>query len=152
MNGGAFDGGRLSDNDRELHRFYKTLLNFTLGSHALMGEYREIHSFNREQTEWYNDRVFSYVRWNESKRLFSHLKVESGEQLIIVTNFDASDKYGFELQLPEDLVENWNLAYGTYTLNDQLSDRSLELQVKNGKAETRVDIDPLESLILHVIH
>ena len=136
MNGGAFDGGGLSQEEKELREFYVRLLNFTLRSHALTGEYREIHSHNRTHTEWYSDRVFSYVRWKE------------GERLIIVTNFDANDNFGFDLQLPEELVRTWNLEDGTYTLDDQLGDRTLELLVASGEARMRVDIAPLESLIL----
>ncbi len=138
INNGAFDGGQLTEDEKQLRGFYGKLLNFTLNSEALTDEYREIHSHNRNHTEWYNDRLFSYVRWKDDERL------------IIITNFDAIDRFGFELQLPEDLVETWNLKDGTYPLKDMLSDRTMELQVKNGKAETRIDIDPLESLILAV--
>lgn len=138
MNGGDFDGGQLTGEEKDLRKFYRRLLNFTLKSQALMGEYREIHSHNRSQTEWYNDRVFSFVRWKDEERL------------IIVTNFDAGDTFGFVLQLPRDLVETWNLHEGTYVLDDQLGECTMELQVKNGKAETRIDIAPLESLILRL--
>ena len=57
-----------------------------------MGGYREIHSYNRRDTEWYNDRLFSFVRW------------KGDERLIIVSNFDPDDTFGFELQLPEEVV------------------------------------------------
>ena len=103
-----------------------------------MGEYQEIHSFNRTHTEWYNDRVFSFIRWKEDERL------------IIVANFDANDSYGFELQLPGDIVEAWNMLDATYTLKDLLGDRTLNLQILNGVAKTRIDIEPLESLILSI--
>ena len=138
MNGGVFDGGQLSDNEAELRDFYKKLLNFTLKSQALMGDYREIHNYNRRHTEWYNDRLFSFVRW------------KGDERLIIISNFDPDDTFGFELQLPEEVVQNWELTEGIYSLEDQLSKRILELSVKDGKAETRVDLKPLESLILKI--
>jgi hypothetical protein len=138
MNKGAFDGGNLSKKEKELRDFYKTLLNFTLNSKALMGKYHEIHSFNRALTEWYNDRVFSFVRWNEDERL------------IIVVNFDTNDSFGFELQLPGGIVETWNLHEGSYTLKDMLRDHTKTLVVKDGKAVARIDIEPLESLILSV--
>ena len=128
LNGGAFDGG--------LREYYSKLLNFTLKSRALMGEYREIHSFNRENTEWYNDRVFSFVRWKDD------------EHLIIVSNFDANDTFGFELQLPADLFRAWNLSDGNYKLTDHFSGRNMELSVSGNMAKTRVDIAPLESYIL----
>ncbi len=138
INNGAFDGGQLTKKEKKLRDFYRILLNFTLESQALMGEYREIHSHNRTHTEWYNDRVFSYVRWKNSERL------------IIVSNFDAKNTFGFELQLPCEVIEAWNLEDGIYPLKDVLSDRHLELQVKDAKANTRVDIKPLESLILNL--
>jgi glycosidase len=138
MNDGAFDGEKLFGKEKDLRDFYKTLLNFTLNSKALMGAYQEIHSLNRAQTEWYNDRVFSYVRWKEDERL------------IVVVNFDANDSFGFELQLPGDIVEAWSLHEGSYVLKDMLGDRTLNLRVINREARTRVDIEPLESLILSI--
>ena len=136
MNEGKFDGEALSDEEYELNEFYTTLLNFTKNSKALMGEYKEIHSFNRENTQWYNDRVFSFVRWKGEDRL------------IIISNFDANDSFGFELQLPGEVIQAWDLQKGEYTLKDQLSDASLKLILSGEKAETRVDLNPLQSLIL----
>lgn len=139
MNGGAFDGGQLTPEEKELREFYRRLLNFTLRSPALTGEYREIHTHNRHYTEWYNDRVFSFVRW------------KGDERLIVVANFESSDGFGFELQLPGDLVGRWGLAEGNHTLVDQLHGRQLSLKVADGKAATRIDLQPLESLILALI-
>ena len=36
------------------------------------------------------------------------------EQLIIISNFNAENTYGFELQLPEDLVEKLQFEDGDY--------------------------------------
>jgi len=138
MNQGKFDGALLSDQQQDLNEFYTRLLNFTKNSVALTGEYREIHNFNREHTQWYNDRVFSYVRW------------KGDEHLIIVSNFDAKDSFGFELQLPWEIIEAWKLEEGNYVLEDQLSDTKLELHVREGYAESRIDIEPLRSYILQL--
>lgn len=138
MNEGKFDGAGLSDTEKDLHEFYTTLLNFTLSSEALMGEYKEIHSFNREHTMWYNDRVFSYVRW------------KGEERLIIIVNFDASETFGFDLQLPEELINLWNLQEGKYALRDQLSNETVTMTLTEEKAATRIDIQPLQSLILQI--
>jgi glycosidase len=139
MNKGAFDGGLLSDKERELREFYKQLLNFTSKSAALCGQYQEIHSHNRQHTEWYNDRVFSYVRWKEEERL------------LIVCNFDSRDSFGFNLNLTQDVVQAWDLQEGNYALKDQLGGQSQELIVKDGKAETRIEIKPLESFIFRLL-
>lgn len=151
MNGGKFDGGQLTPEEKALREFYRKLLNFTRNSSALMGHYQEIHSFNRSHTEWYNDRVFSFVRWQEGERMLSYIRSKESERLIIVANFDASNSFGFSLQLPPDLVAAWNLQDGTYTLGDQLDDRTMVLTVEKGHAAVRIDIDPLESLILKVL-
>lgn len=150
INDGAFDGGQLSREEKELRNFYKKLLNFTQSSHALMGEYREIHSYNRAHTEWYNDKLFSYVRWSEGERIFSYLRTKQSEKLIIVVNFDPVNSYGFDLQLPREIVVTWNLQDETNALDDVLSERNLELQVNQGNAKVRIDLEPLESLILKV--
>jgi len=138
MNGGEFDGAGLSNTEKGLHDFYTTLLNFTMSSEALMGDYKEIHSFNRENTMWYNDRVFSFARW------------KGEERLIIVVNFDASETFGFDLQLPEELINLWNLQEGKYALRDQLSNETVTMTLTEEKAATRIDIQPLQSMILKV--
>jgi glycosidase len=136
MNEGAFDGGQLTSEEKNLRAYYKHLLNFTRNSQALTGEYMEIHSFNRSHTEWYNDRVFSFVRW------------KGEERLLIVCNFDAVETFGFDLQLPAEIISAWDLKKGNYPLKNILGDQTLELIVSQGKASTRIDIAPLESLIL----
>ncbi|MCK5068620.1 MAG: alpha amylase C-terminal domain-containing protein, partial [Bacteroidales bacterium] len=138
MNGGKFDGATLAKDEKELHDFYSTLLNFTINSTALTGDYREIHSHNRAHTEWYNDRVFSYVRWKGEDRL------------LIVCNFDADDTFGFELQLPLEVISSWGLQNGEYVLKDQLSDLTQKLSISEGNGVTRIDLQPLQSLILQL--
>lgn len=138
MNHGRFDGGGLTADEMELRDFYSRLLNFTLQSEALTGQYREIHLYNRARTEWYNDRVFSYVRWKGSDRL------------LIVANFDALSRFGFDLEIPSEIIRAWKIREGRFGLQDQLSDRTLELIVSDGSGRVRIEIDPLESLILKV--
>jgi glycosidase len=136
MNDGKFDGAGLTPDEQELRKFYSTLLNFTKSSEALTGQYREIHSHNKASTEWYNDRVFSYVRWKGEDRL------------LIVCNFDASDTFGFELQVPSEILHTWGLQDGEYVLEDQLSDHEQKMTISEGSGLTRMDLQPLQSFIL----
>ncbi|MBV7269539.1 alpha-amylase family glycosyl hydrolase [Winogradskyella luteola] len=139
VNDKKFDGGQSTKEELELRDFYKRLLNFTINSSALMGEYQDIHWYNQQNTEWYNDKVLSFARWSDT------------EQLIVVSNFNADNNYGFELQLPEDLVSKLKLQDGEYKLKDQLyNEYSSILKVENGKAQARIDIKPLESFILKI--
>ena len=139
VNNKQFDGGQSTSEEINLRDFYKRLLNFTINSSALAGNYQDIHLYNQQNTEWYNDKLLSFVRWSDD------------EQLIIVSNFNAENTYGFELQLPEDLVERLKLNNGEYQVEDQLYHTySSTLKVENGKAKVRIDIKPLESFILKI--
>ena len=136
VNDKKFDGGQLSNEEKALRNFYKTLLNFTINSEALMGNYKDIHYYNREHTENYNHRVLSYARWSAK------------EKLVIVSNFDANDTYGFELKIPEDLISMWLLKDGVYRMRDQLtSNKELKLIVEDGLGKMDVKIKSLESFI-----
>lgn len=63
----------------------------------------------------------------------------------------ANDRFGFELQIPSEIIEAWSLQDGNYPLKDMLSDRTMELLVIDGKTITRIDIEPLESFILSLL-
>lgn len=139
VNDKKFDGGQLTKEEDNLRDFYKRLLNFTINSSALMGDYQDLQHYNHQHTEWYNDKVLSFARWS------------ADEKLIIISNFNADNTYGFELQLPEDLVQKLQLKDGEYKVKDQLYNTyTSTLKVKNSKAEVRIDIKPLESFILKI--
>ncbi len=139
VNNKQFDGGQSTEDELALRDFYKRLLNFTINSSALMGNYEDIHLFNRKNTDNYTDKVLSFVRWSDS------------EKLIIVTNFDSEKSYEFNLKLPEDIVETWNLEDKTYQLEDQLYHLyKPTLQVQNNSASANISLKPLESFILKI--
>ncbi len=107
MNNGAFDGGQLSEEEKDLRDFYKRLLNFTINSDALMGEYAAIHDYNRKKTAEYNDKIYSFTRWSEN------------EKLIIVTNF-SNDSVTFDLNVPDSVLQRMKIPKGNIELEDQL--------------------------------
>lgn len=139
MNNKQFDGGQLSESEKELRDFYKRLLNFSISSSALVGKYQDLHLFNRKNTERYNDKVLSFVRWSDS------------EKLIIVSNFDAEKGQEFHLKIPKVLIENWKLSNGNYTAEDQLYQKyKTKLQIEKGIGSLHLQLKPLESLILKI--
>ncbi|MBL85881.1 MAG: alpha-amylase [Winogradskyella sp.] len=139
VNNKQFDSGQSTEDEKVLRDFYKRLLNFTITSEALMGDYQDLQHYNQQHTEWYNDKVLSFARWSED------------EKLIVISNFNAENTYGFELQLPEDLVSKLGLKDGDYQVEDQLyKNYTSTLKVENGKAQVRIDIKPLESFILKI--
>lgn len=136
MNGGKFDGGQLSQDEKELRDFYKKLLNFSLNSSALMGKYQEIQTVNRQSTQGYDPGIYAFTRWSDTQKL------------IVVTNFSWITTSNFELKIPSDIIQKWNLKDGNYTVTDQLYHKSaIQLQVLNGEGKAKITIAPSESFI-----
>jgi glycosidase len=139
VNNKKFDGGQLSEEEKDLRDFYKRLLNFTINSEALMGAYQEIHFYNKDHTEGYDHRVLSYVRWTEN------------EKLIVLSNFDAEKSYSLDLKVPEDVIAKWKLTDGAYPLTERLYQRiKPKLEVNNGQGQVQVHLQPLESFIFRL--
>lgn len=139
MNEGKFDGGKLSDSEKNLRDFYKRLLNFSINSSALMGDFQEIQSVNRQNNQGYDESIYSYVRWSESQKL------------VIVANFSSEKTSAFNLKIPSDVILKWNLKDGEYVLTDQLySNKKNVLVVKNGEGTVIIEIAPSESFIYEV--
>lgn len=134
-----FDGGKSTENEKSLRDFYKRLLNFTINSSALMGDYQELQSVNRKSTENYNDKILAFARWSDS------------EKLLVISNFSATNSQEFELIIPSDIISKWNLSDGKYKVTDLLYNQfSSDLIVKDGAAKVRIKLNPLESFILKV--
>ncbi|MFH6963593.1 alpha-amylase family glycosyl hydrolase [Flavobacterium plurextorum] len=139
MNDGKFDGGQLSESEKNLRDFYKRLLNFSIKSPALMGSFKEIQSENRQNNVGYDELLYSYVRWSENQKL------------IIVANFSSEKTSEFELKIPADVIAKWNLKEGEYKLTDQLyQQNSVLLKVENGVGKAKIKILPSESFIFEL--
>ena len=139
VNNNKFDGGQLSEEEKNLRDFYKRLLNFTINSEALMGEYREIHFYNKDNTEVYDHRVLSYVRWSEN------------EKLIVLSNFDEHKSYSFDFKIPGDVIAKWQLTDDDYPISEKLyGEIEKKLSVSNGQGHIQLELEPLQSYIFKV--
>ncbi len=139
MNEGKFDGGQLKPEEKELRDFYKRLLNFTLKSSALMGEFEQIHDANLNAGTDYDFGLYSYVRWSDD------------EKLVIVTNFNQNTPVQCEVMIPADVVKKMNLKDGKYKLKDQLYGKnSTELIIEKGVGRFALKILPGESFIYKI--
>ncbi len=139
MNGGRFDGGQLSQDEKDLRDFYKRVLNFSINSSALMGKFQEIQTANRNISPGYDIAIYAYTRWSDTQKL------------IIVTNFYSLASSNFELRIPADIIQKWNLKDGTYTITDQLyHEKTTQLRVENGEGKAQISIAPLESFIFQL--
>jgi hypothetical protein len=139
MNGGAFDGGKLTNQEKSLRDFYKRLLNFTITAPALMGQYQDLQLYNREKSLLYPDKIFAYVRWSE------------GQKLIVVADFDPVDFHSFELLIPREIIKAWILKDGVYNLEEHLYHQARPvLEVEKGIGKVNLKSNPLETFLFEV--
>ena len=135
MNGGKFDGGLLSDKEKELRDFYKRLLNFTLNSDGLMEQFEEIQTINRKETANYDESKYAFVRWSAK------------EKLIIAVNFSKDKEADINLIIPAAIITKWKLKDGIYIVTDQLYGGVNQLQVVNGIGKIKVKLSSSGSYI-----
>jgi len=93
MNNGEFDGGILSDEQKELRSTYKSILNLALNNETIQkGAFYDLQWFNRV-TENYNGRfVYSFLRYTKD------------EILLFIVNFDKNSQT-VKLVLPDDALK-----------------------------------------------
>ena len=108
MNGGAFDGGASTPEERDLRAFHANLASFVSSAAGLRGAYADLHQLNLAATPGYSDKLLSYARWNPQQRL------------IVVANFSRTDTASFDLSIALEISANWHLDAGQYTLVDRL--------------------------------
>jgi glycosidase len=139
MNGGKFDGGQLTDDERQLRDFYLRLLNFTAASPAIMGNYADLQTANRKETANYGADVFSFARWSDD------------EKLLVIANISPKEETHFDLKVPADVIVRLGLADGAYPLKEQLYGKyPTTLTVKNGVGTAPVRLAPSGSAIYRI--
>ena len=130
VNGKRYDGGALTPEEAALRDYYCRLLSL-----PVEGAFRYIHGYNREHTPYYNDKVYSFVRET------AHTK------WLIIANFSKHDGFGFELQVPPELLSTWDLPNGSYPLIDKLyGEIQTHFHREGNYGHMRVDIAPLQTL------
>lgn len=134
MNDGAFDGGRSTPEEKQLRAYYTTLMQFTRNAPALMGQYRELHTVNLDSAG-YDGKVFAYARWSPD------------QQVLVASNFSADQSKSFDLKL-SSLIADWGLGQGAYEFRDVFTGAAYTVKVSGKSAATRLDLAPLQSVIL----
>ena len=131
MNGGRFDGGALSEDEKSLRDFYVRLMNLSAKSAALQGDYAPIPTNN--------DRVFAFARWN------------GNERLIVVANFDAGSEQELLIEVPETLVDGLGLEAGRWALDEQLyGETQNAIVVDHDTGKIHVRLAPSESAVYRI--
>ncbi|MDN3638220.1 alpha-amylase family protein [Simiduia curdlanivorans] len=138
MNNGAFDGGQSSADEKALRAWYSQLLNLTLSQSAFTGHYAQTHSYNRQHSENYPQKLFSFARWNDQQKL------------LVVSNFDAASASDIDIKIAPHMIKQWRFKDGQYTATDLLSGQSWPLQIDQGAASIKLDLKAFGSVILNI--
>ncbi|GAA5186378.1 alpha-amylase family protein [Ferrimonas gelatinilytica] len=138
MNGGKFDGGALSESERALRDYYVRLMQFTVDSPALMGKAVHIHTDSRSNPG-YTDKLFSFVRFDDDQKL------------VIATNFDDRRSASTTLTVPAAVIRQWGMADGVYPLEERLfGELAGEMRVTHQVGTIALTLQPLQSVIWEV--
>jgi glycosidase len=141
MNGGKFNGGLSSSREKELRGFYQQLLQLSAQHPAFMGDYYELHSYNRQHSANYGDKVFAFARWNTAAE---------AKKIIVVSQFDSMLATDVDLLIPAGLIAQWQLADGEYDTADLLTTTGapVKLSVVHKTGRLRIRLNALESRVL----
>ncbi|WP_445945444.1 alpha-amylase family protein [Shewanella sp.] len=90
MNGGKFDGGQSSTQEKKLRTYYQKLLTLSRTAPAFTGDYMPLATGD--------DKLFAFSRFNKV------------QQLIIVSNFDRVHGKTLSLTVPKSLLTAWGTA------------------------------------------
>lgn len=121
MNGGAFDGGQLNDDERALRRFYGDLLRIATTHEAIReGNFFELQQGNTWSTG-FNGKTYAFLRYTEKERL------------LIVANFERRDKE-VKVYLPDEVLAHFGLGKEeALALTDLLSGKQYKTaQIQDG--------------------
>lgn len=107
MNGGKFDGGQLSESQKQLRDFYCRLLNLSSTSEAIRkGKFYELQDANNLGKDYDQKHVYSYLRYTDNQRL------------LIVVNFSRDKTSKPTIQIPREVRQRMGLnpdQFCTYT-------------------------------------
>ncbi|WP_084443733.1 alpha-amylase family glycosyl hydrolase [Hymenobacter roseosalivarius] len=91
MNGGKFDGGRLSAEQRQLRGFYSRLLNLAASSDAIRrGRFYELQDANNLSQSYDQKHVYSYLRYTDKQKL------------LVVVNFSRDQTLKPTIAIPKE--------------------------------------------------
>ncbi len=111
LNGGKFDGGLLTDQQKLLRNFYSKLLNVAGQNEAIsQGKFYELMLANRHEGSGFDERTYAYMRYTDKERI------------LVLTNFHRFDKELY-VKLPTELIAQLKLS-GSKTFTDLLTGTS----------------------------
>ncbi|MEZ8579898.1 alpha-amylase family protein [Vibrio splendidus] len=127
MNGGKFDGGQLSYDEKQLRLFYQRVMTFALNHSSMTGEYQDLHKSNQ-----LSDSVYAFLRFNNE------------ELVIAAANFSQSMTDNIELKIAAEVIQEQGITDGSYPLKEHIEGvQQQTLYVENGVGYFSAELNPL---------
>jgi glycosidase len=142
VNGGKFDGGELSEGQKEIRGFYKKLLRLSIESEAVSsGKFYDLMYANPYSILPNRDKIYSWLR-------------HTGKQkLLFVAHFDGEQKSRVKIRIPEHAFGEmgWSNT-NQFSLKGRLhDDRNIEITKHKAINEgIEVFLNPYDAVILEL--
>lgn len=135
MNHGQFDGGGLSEDQKELRKFYGELLRLSRYHEAFRtGKFMEL--------PWRHEKVYAFLRFTETERV------------LVVVNFDVSETVKPGIQIPREAWKAMGLSpVGPYQMVDLLlTDQVVLFEAEDARSKTglQVELPPESAFVLEI--
>ena len=140
-----YDGGKLSEEQRQIRDFYQKLLNIAHKEAIAQGHFYDLYHHNRMYSPGFDESIYPFLRFTDDERL------------LVVTNFDPEHTYEFTLKIPQTAIEAMNMTEEAYQLQDIFqSDTSLvldtqEVIVNEGAEGIPMTLAPLQSCVFQIL-
>lgn len=136
VNNLQYDGGQLSDEEKQLRQFYGDILTLASNNQAIaQGKYADLTVFNQQKGN-FSPLVHAFVRYH------------GDEKLIIVSNFNAKTE-GVKIQIQEGLAQELGIKPGTAYVGRDLLRSGAEIGL-DANLTMSLEIPAYSSLILKV--
>jgi glycosidase len=131
-----YDGGQLSNEQKQLRQFYGDVLSLASTNQAITrGEYADLTTYNQSKGN-FSPLVHAFVRYYEE------------EKLIIVSNFDSKME-AVKVEIPKELANEIGLSEGTAYVGRDLLRSGAEIGI-NEKLTMSMEIPAFSSYILKI--
>ena len=136
INGGKYDGGALSDEQRQLRQAYSDILKLSSENRDIsLGDYYDLTEPNRSANN-FSDKIHAFVR------------ILGDERLVIISGFNAKLEHA-KIQFSDDLIEKLQLKKGEAYMARDLLRSGTEVGITNAFSFD-LEMPPYSYLILKI--
>lgn len=145
LNDMAFDGGQLSEAQKALRSYHVKVMNLAHEPAIASGYFYDLQPHNAYFTQGYNQKVYSFLRFNGK------------QNILVVSNFDAQQSQAFNLKIPSTAVDAMGLSLDkNYALRSMLEANVLielktsEVIISEDDYGIPLSLAPLQSFVFEI--